>query len=291
MSAPGYPIRAASRLTGISVDTLRAWERRYQAVVPERGERGRFYRDADIARLRRLHALVRAGHAIGTLARLSDRELTRLIERGHDHQPARESSEIDLGTIISALDAPNLPALDSALGRFASLLPAPQFIEQVALPLMRAVGDRWEAGSLAPHHEHLVSAILRTVLGGLLRTAPRPRLDKTVVFATLAGERHELGLLAAAVLAAEAGFSVVYLGPDLPAKDIAANAAAVHAAAIVVACTIGNPRPQLARLSQLAPRTPLLTGGPAALGRTSLPRVVHAAAVPDVPATLATLIA
>ena len=53
-----YPIRAVSKLTGIAIDTLRAWERRYGAVTPVRDSRGRLYSDADVARLRLLHQAV-----------------------------------------------------------------------------------------------------------------------------------------------------------------------------------------------------------------------------------------
>ena len=111
---PAYPIRAASRLTGISLDTLRAWERRYQAVVPERGERGRVYREAHIARLRRLDALVRGGHAIGSIAALTDRELGKLIDRGRQHHPnGAEQASVDLTALTTSLERVDLPALDS----------------------------------------------------------------------------------------------------------------------------------------------------------------------------------
>src|SRR5690348_12542323 len=76
--APAYPIRAVSRMTGLSIDTLRAWERRYEAVVPARGARGRVYSDSQIERLRLLAALVEGGHAIGTIAGLSDTALRKL---------------------------------------------------------------------------------------------------------------------------------------------------------------------------------------------------------------------
>ena len=56
-----YPIRAVARMTGISVDTLRAWERRYEAVSPARNDRGRLYSDDDVARLQKLGELVKRG--------------------------------------------------------------------------------------------------------------------------------------------------------------------------------------------------------------------------------------
>ena len=73
-----YPIRAVSRLTGISIDTLRAWERRHDAVTPVRDERGRMYTDADVARLRLLRQAVEQGHSIGRLAGLTDTDLLGL---------------------------------------------------------------------------------------------------------------------------------------------------------------------------------------------------------------------
>jgi len=73
-----YPIRAVSRLTGIGIDTLRAWERRYGAVTPTRDDRGRMYTEADVERLRLLNGAVERGHSIGRLAGLSNDQLTEL---------------------------------------------------------------------------------------------------------------------------------------------------------------------------------------------------------------------
>jgi cobalamin-dependent methionine synthase I len=107
----------------------------------------------------------------------------------------------------------------------------------VVLPVLREMGERWQAGTVRPAQEHLVSAVVRTVLGSLLRTLSRPTAKTQLVFATLAGERHELGLLCAAVLAASAGHGVLYLGPDLPTDDIAHAVRTSKATALVLAGT------------------------------------------------------
>ena len=277
-----YPIRAVARLTGISIDTLRAWERRYQAVVPERGERGRLYRTSQVTRLKRLDALVQRGHAIGSVARLSDRQLTQMIARAEAHAASPSQTvapaTVDLTRLLEAVHAFDLPSIDADLNRFATLIAPPDFIRQVALPLLRELGERWQSGTLRPSHEHLISSIVRTVLGGLLRTAHRRTDERTIVFATPAGEQHELGVLAAAVLAADAGLNAVYLGPDLPAEDIAAVATTSGASAIVVGTTFAKSAPQIARLARLAARTSLLVGGPQALAAVrGTPRAQHVA--------------
>ncbi len=267
VSRSTFPIRAVARLTGVSIDTLRAWERRYGAVVPARGPRGRTYDLAQVSRLRNLDMLVRRGHGIGTIANLSDRRLGQLLgmsEGAAAPLPAPPPGGVELSALFDAVDRFDLPAIDAALSRSAVLLAPRQFVTHVAMPLLRAIGERWQAGSLLPAQEHLVSAVVRTVLGGLLRTASRPSRS-AIVFATPEGERHELGALGAAVLCASDGWDARYVGPDLPAGDIAAAARRSGAAAIVLGLTVGDSRRVVRRIRQLVPDIPLIVGGAGAM--------------------------
>lgn len=266
-SAQNYPIRAVARITGLSVDTLRAWERRYEAVVPKRSDRGRVYSDSDIARLRQLATLVERGHAIGTIARFSVTELTRLID-GSDALAvmSQESPVADLTTLFRALDRYDLAAIESALARHAAVLPTRELVFAVILPLLRTLGDRWEAGTLSPAQEHIISAIVRSVLGGLLRSIARSDGSPRIVFATPAGERHELGLLCAAVLAATAGYGVLYLGPDLPAAEIAHAVTFSGAISVVLGATTSGAvtRTEAKQLARVLAEVDLWIGGPQA---------------------------
>jgi DNA-binding transcriptional MerR regulator len=262
-----YPIRAVARITGLSVDTLRAWERRYRAVVPTRDDRGRVYSGADIDRLKQLAVLVGRGHAIGTIAGLSTDELLRLIDGSDALTAGRdETAAADLTALLRALDRYGLPAIESVLARHAAVLPTRELVYTVILPLLRELGNRWEAGTLRPAQEHLVSAIVRSALGGLLRTIATGDLSPRVVFATPAGERHELGLLCAAVLAASDGFGVLYLGPDLPAADIAHAAQTSGASAVVLGATTTGvvTRAETKHLARALAGIDLWIGGPQA---------------------------
>jgi len=261
-----YPIRAVARMTGISIDTLRAWERRYQAVTPVRDDRGRVYTDAHVARLRRLAALVAGGHAIGRIAGLSDDELQR-IELGPTAETAAApapATAVDLAPLLDAMQHYDLPTVEAQLNRHALLLQPQDLIFSVVLPALRSVGDRWEAGAIRPAHEHLVSSVIRSVLGSLLRTMPRAAQAKKLVLASPSGERHELGLLSAGVLAAAAGIDVIYLGPDLPAADIVHVAVTAKADVVLIAATIANAVDQrdLQQLSQLPDTIEIWCGGP-----------------------------
>jgi DNA-binding transcriptional MerR regulator len=273
---PQYPIRAVARMTGLSVDTLRAWERRHEAVVPARTDRGRFYSDADVARLVRLADLVKRGHAIGTIAGLSDDALDDLVSGAHAHRAvtagAASAVIASFDALMTALDAYDLTAIESLVNRHAAVLPPRDLVFTVVLPLLRTVGERWEAGELRPAQEHLVSSIVRSVLGSLLRASGRPDATPRIVFATPSGERHELGLLSAALLAASAGYGAVYVGPDLPAADIAHAAATSGARVVMLALTTPGvvSRRELREFARLASRVDLWIGGPDA------PSLLHA---------------
>lgn len=264
MSPDVYPIRVVAQLTGINIHTLRAWERRYQAVVPDRGPRGqRIYRASHITRLRALDALVRGGHDIGKIAALTDAALSKLADRGNNpppHQPPPRSTP-DLAPLLLALDTFDLLTLESELSRFSRTMAAAEFVATVAMPLLRELGERWQAGTLRTSQEHTVSAVVRSVLGGLLHTAPRPTRRMPVLFATVAGEHHELGLLGAAVLCAHSGFKAIYLGPDVPVEDIASAAKTLHVKAIVLAATVVDPTTAAMQIARLAKGIQIVVGG------------------------------
>ena len=287
-----YPIRAVAQMTGISLDTLRAWERRYEAVTPLRGERGRMYTEADVTRLRQLGTLVDRGHAIGTIARLDDGQLTRLVESSDTLSPgpAPVAPAVRIDDIAAALDTYDLAAIERALSRFAAVLAPRDLIFAVILPLLNDVGQRWQGGTLRPAQEHLVSAIVRSVLGGLLRVLTRTEAQPRVVFAAPSGERHELGLLCAAVLAAAEGFGVVYLGPDLPAVDIWHAAARAEARIVILSLTTPGAATgaELRGLARRPDGVALWVGGPAAPEALPLlgDDVRHIHSLPDVVALL-----
>jgi MerR family transcriptional regulator, light-induced transcriptional regulator len=194
---------AVVRLTGLSEHTLRAWERRHRAVVPLRTPRGtRRYREADVRRLRLLRDAVEAGHRIGDLASLPDEELVSLSPRALQEEPVRSPA---LATTLRALADLDVEAAHREVaGQLAALGPR-RFVDEFATPLLHAVGDAWERDAFCIASEHLASAMVRSALDASLRALPEPDRGPRVVFATLPGERHELGLLVAALVARSAG--------------------------------------------------------------------------------------
>lgn len=226
-----YQIGAVSKLTGISVDTLRAWERRYAAVTPQRGERRRGYDQADVDRLILLRRAVERGHSISSVASLPDAELHLLL----NDVPSRPERDLSIvRSLMSALDDFDYVTLSEHIGRIGALLPETEIVNDVVLPVMREVGNRWHSGALSIAQEHMITGLMHHLLGTLLGLSRPPSNATRLIFATLEGEMHTMGILAAAMLASNAKLSPVYLGASLPPKEIVQAARRSGAKAVVL---------------------------------------------------------
>jgi MerR family transcriptional regulator, light-induced transcriptional regulator len=233
--AARYPIRAVSKLTGIPIDTLRAWERRYAAVAPTRDDRGRMYTEADVARLRLLNGAVERGHSIGRLAGLSNVQLADLCGAAAAAPSARTS--IDTTALLTALRGYDALGLDHELSRLAAVLRPLDLLQDVLMPVLTQVGDEWHRRRSRIAQEHLMSSTMRNLLGAFLRLYARRTAAVRLLFATPSGERHEIATLGAAMLAASAGLGVSYLGPDLPAREIVDSVEPSGARVVVLGLT------------------------------------------------------
>lgn len=230
---PTYPLRAAARLTGLTPEVLRAWERRYGVVEPLRTPGGtRRYRAADLERLRLVKAAVDAGHRIGQVARLSPAELERRASA------TLASPTPGLETVLKAVERLDAARVQHLLSLQLSALGPVRFAHEFALPLVREIGERWASERLGIASEHLSSAVLRSMLGSALTPTAASLLGPRIVFATPTGERHELGLQMAALTAMSAGANPIYLGADVPVEDLlgAVEDASAEVLALSVVC-------------------------------------------------------
>ena len=284
---PRYPVRLVALRTGLSPHVLRAWERRYGVVSPTRTEGGqRLYSDLDVERLLRLRRLTERGHAIGRIALLPLDELVRIEDQMPATQPeghrregpakaeARQASGESVGAAITLafqaarrLDAAEMQAV---LERAAVTFGVPVFLDHVVAPLLVRVGHGWSERSVSVAQEHLASAVVRRVLGWLMRVFEARHDAPRLVIATPPQQTHELGALMVAASAAAEGWAVTYLGPDLPVSDLVSAAAQSGARAVAVSAVY---QPQGTDLvvalrearAGLSPDVPLLVGGSGAL--------------------------
>ena len=271
-----YPIRAVCKITGIPVDTLRAWERRYQVVVPDRSTRGRLYSDADVQRLLLLKGCLERGHAIGQVAALPDAALQELLA---DVVPVGaiprekigpETDFPELKSLMNALEAFDSNKTNEELSRLALLMSPSDLVYRVVLPVMKLAGDNWENGSFGIAQGHMFSACVRNLLGGLIRLQRPANGSVKLLLTTPANELHEFGILSAALLALAQEFPIAYLGPNLPASEILSAAEKSGAQVVVLGIIQMNATPSVCQevdwiASRLPATTELWLGGSGAV--------------------------
>ncbi len=277
-----FTIKAVAQATGLTVETLRAWERRYEVVRPSRDASGRrTYSAADVARLRLLRTATELGHTISRLASLGEEELARLVAQSggqaRPQQPSRGQAFVERALDATVHSDPT--GVEEVLTSAIALLPPSEVIYSVLSPLVREVGERWHQGAVTIAQEHMVTDIVRRLVISVSRGYLRAENGPCLVLSTLSGERHELGILMCSWLAATRRYHTHYLGADCPAEEIARFAREVDASAVLVSLVMPeNVVPALEQLNeltrQLQGECEVWLGGFAAqqIGAADLPR-------------------
>lgn len=284
-SEPRHPIAVVMHRTRLSQELLRAWERRYGAVKPQRSATGRrLYSDEDIERLRLLKLLTDAGRRISDVAALPLAGLRRLEQEDIESRlgtgaavpaaaprAAKERAEQSalLARALAAVEDLDRSALEAVLGEAAVALSPRALRSDFIAPLMVIIGQRWHEGSLRVAHEHLASAVVQAFVFTLQQRRPLSPNAPRLVAGTLGGQHHELGVLLAGAEATEEGWDLTYLGTGLPPEEIAAAVRLRAAQAVVLGFTVLD---DAARIQQelrwlrelLGPTVQLYLGGPAA---------------------------
>ena len=276
-TALGFPIGFASSQTGLSPHVIRAWERRYQAIVPQRSASGRrLYTQQDIGRLMLLKRATRQGHRISTVAGLARTDLAALIQSGDstyapDQNPAdlfvqrdpREAVEACMHA-VATLDSPRLKRL---LHQAAVAFSRHDLLETIVRPLMDQVGLGWSQGALRIVHAHAASVAVHGFLTRMLSDpAEAGDTQACLLMATPSGQRCCLGALAVGILAQEHGWQPIFLGTNLPAEEIIAACSILEPQmlAVSITCRVNDRfmQEELIRLNEVAEnRCPLVIGG------------------------------
>jgi methylmalonyl-CoA mutase cobalamin-binding subunit len=241
-----YNIKQAAARSGVTVPVLRAWERRYGIVSPERtASNYRRFDEAAIARVRTMRSLVDQGWSpSAAAAAILAGEVAVTATAGPDPGPARDdgtdgagpglADELADGFVAGARDL-DAPALEIVLDDLFSHGSFERTADDLLFPALERLGDAWANGEVSVAGEHLASgAVLRRLALALEGAARTTRGRPRVVVGLPPGARHELGALAFAVAARRAGLAVDYVGPDLPVADWVTAATPADAAVIGV---------------------------------------------------------
>lgn len=264
-------IGALSAATGVPVETIRSWERRYGFPVAERKPSGhRVYPLALVPRLQLVAKALAGGHRAAEVVSASESALESLLAALPSPATARAipaslTLPFETDSVIATIRAFNGDALTRMFQADWARLGSLGFVEQRAAPLLQLVGDAWSTGTLDVRHEHFASA----ALGDFLRSVRTPLDDRAsgpvAALATLPDELHGMGLQMSAVVFAAAGWRVLMLGTNTPVEQIVAVARETPLAVVAISCALPRRRrtpEQLRVLRRGLPRSiHILVGG------------------------------
>jgi DNA-binding transcriptional MerR regulator/methylmalonyl-CoA mutase cobalamin-binding subunit len=252
------PIRTVSVLTGVNPVTLRAWERRYNLVTPQRTPKGhRLYRQQDVERIKRIVELLNQGISVG--------HVKPLLEQAPDKTAATATNDpgdtwrAHQDKMLEAIERFDEPSLDSTYNDALSLYPVDIVNQRLTTPLLRLLGERWKKRDTGIAEEHFFSVYLRNKLGTRIHHLNQRSHGPLLLLACLPAELHETGLLFFALAAVNAGYRVLVLGANTPLQQIPGVLAAKPCKAIVLS---GSSKPA---------RGVLDTGLPALVSQVKIP--------------------
>ncbi|CAI4029953.1 Cobalamin B12-binding domain-containing protein [Nitrospira tepida] len=264
-----HRIHRVAKLTGLTKDVIRVWERRYGLLKPIRGaNRYRNYSDEDVLLLRFLKQEQERGYSIGDLAELGRDELlararqSALPARSPDSNPYARLIE----QLIQSLDPLDKTSFERKLNGAVAIVPFDEALHGMLIPLQQRVGELWHEGRLSVAVEHYVSKVVQQKLFSVMNQLAPPDHGPKVVVACPPKETHELGAQTVAYHCAVRGFRVIYLGPNTPIDDLSALCLDVQPALVLLSMTLGGPDDELHALAKalahkIKPLCPVGLGG------------------------------
>lgn len=264
-------MKVAAQRTGLSPHVIRVWERRYRAVSPARtGSRRRLYSDEELERLLLLRQATERGHSIGDIAALPSERLRALAGEAGSAAVRIPGAPLDEGRMldeaVAAVQKMDAAALNAVLQRGSVRLGTQGLLLRVIGRMVHDIGERWRRGEMTAAHEHFASAVIRTFLSQSLRGFSDSVSAPVLIVSTPPGQLHELGALLAGAVASGLGWQVAYLGPSLPAAEIAGAAVQKHARGVALSLVYPEDDhrlpAELERLRELLPaEIPIVAGG------------------------------
>lgn len=294
---PLFNTKAVVRQTGVPAPTLRAWERRYGILMPQRGQNDyRLYSERDMATISWLRERVDSGLTISqAIALLRSLDLGRKRHRRHALGRAPggfgQPSIAPGGAPILAPSHLTFDELGETLMRqFAALDEAGArrtitqalsiySIEEACLalfePVMVRIGNLWRGGDAPVTLEHFASAIVRGQLETLFHLAPASESGPLVIVGCAPGEFHELGALMVALFLRRGGLRVLYLGQSVEPESLLAAVRTARPACVLLSAAQPSQAATLAevgrRLNEMGPGRPaFFFGGQAFIEQPAL---------------------
>lgn len=228
---PKYSIKTVASLTGVNPTTIRAWERRYQFIVPSRTDSGhRLYSDQDVEKIKWVVEKQREGLTVS--------QAIQQLHEAPKPKPDRLYDEELMDGLLEALLAFDERKAHDLINRAFNTFSFEKVTKDIIGPLLMEIGTRWENGDITIAHEHFATAFLRARLSTLSLQMPMNPFLPRIICVCAPGEMHELGLLFVTLYLRQYGYDVIFLGAGFPKEDLNEALHDIDAKCLIFSCTL-----------------------------------------------------
>lgn len=214
-----FTIKDLENLSGIKAHTIRIWEQRYNFLKPQRTDTNiRYYSNDELKMVLNIALLNKYGFKISHIDRMNNDEIRSKILSLTDGTALQERIINDL---LQEMVDLNMDQFERIINKYIAAYGIEKTVIQIIFPFLEKIGILWQTGHVNPAQEHLVSNIIRQkLIAGIEATSSHVKMNKQFLLFLPEGEHHELGLLFMYYLLKSRGADVIYLGANVPLKDI-----------------------------------------------------------------------
>jgi DNA-binding transcriptional MerR regulator len=215
-----FTIKDLENLSGIKAHTIRIWEQRYSFLKPQRTDTNiRYYSNDELKTVLNIALLNKYGFKISHIDKMQPGELREKIITLTNMQAQQERMINELVQFMIDLD---MDKFETMLDNYITARGIDKTITQLVFPFLEKIGILWLTNHINPAQERLITNIIRQkLIVGIEGVFSHFQSDKTVLLFLPEGEHHELGLLYMYYLLKNKGLKIVYLGANVPIKDVA----------------------------------------------------------------------
>jgi len=240
-----YTIKQASRLTGVSVASLRTWERRYGVVEPHRNDSGyRLYDEKDLSAMSTMRRLVDSGWSPAEAADAVRRgTVPAVLEEVVGPETSTPNAVTYMQRFLSSAEQMDTAGIEESLDGGFALGSFEHVVDSWLFPTLEALGEGWARGEIDVAGEHAASHAVHRRLSAAFDAAASRSRGPAVVVGLPSGSQHELGALAFATAIRRRGMDVLYLGANVPVSSWEAAVRSREARAAVMSVVSTEDRP------------------------------------------------
>jgi MerR family transcriptional regulator, light-induced transcriptional regulator len=214
-----FTIKDLEKLSGIKAHTIRIWEQRYTFIKPQRTQTNiRYYTSDELKTILNIALLNKYGFKISHINRMSAEEMReKILQLGN----VQAQQERIVNNLIQYMVDMDMEKFENQLDNYILARGIEKAITHIIFPFLERIGILWLTNHINPAQEHLVTNIIRQkLIVGIEGTVSHIVVNKTVLLFMPEGEHHEIGLLFIYYLLKSRGVKTIYLGADVPLKDV-----------------------------------------------------------------------